>query len=308
MAMVITYDDAKVNQRVKMSHDGSSRNLSTPLLGKRGDPSLPLASLATFPPHRVSSPHFHNVPQFQIMLDGKGRMGRHDIKTNSVHFSHPYTPYGPFTSTDKDSLTCLILRSRPDTGAQHDPAAIAALNQMPDRNPWQVTHDVSLPELGSASVALQVVPELDDNGMPTTYALRMKPGATVLTPDPTIGEGLFVVVEKGSLLHDNKEARALTLVWVSTHEKPFEIRAGSEGLEGLILRFPDPVTKSAVSTRGAQPGTRQWQCTLCAFAYDEAKGLPEEGIAPGTRWEDVPEHWTCPDCAADKGGFQLADS
>ncbi|RPJ45414.1 MAG: rubredoxin [Betaproteobacteria bacterium] len=45
---------------------------------------------------------------------------------------------------------------------------------------------------------------------------------------------------------------------------------------------------------------------LCAFVYDEAKGLPDEGIAPGTPWEDVPENWYCPDCSAGKSDFQMA--
>src|SRR4051812_27271581 len=175
MATVIAYEDAKVNQQTRMSQDGTSRNVATPLLGKRGNPNLPLASLATFPPGRVSSPHFHDVPQFQIMIDGKGKMGRRDIKTNSVHFSRPYTPYGPFTSTDDSSLTCLIIRSRPDTGAQHEAEAISQLSRMPDRNPWQTTHDVIIPEMGSDEVLLREVPELvDANGL-ATYALRMKP-------------------------------------------------------------------------------------------------------------------------------------
>jgi len=42
---------------------------------------------------------------------------------------------------------------------------------------------------------------------------------------------------------------------------------------------------------------RTWMCVVCGFIYDEAAGLPEEGIAPGTRWEDIPETWTCPDSA-----------
>ena len=33
---------------------------------------------------------------------------------------------------------------------------------------------------------------------------------------------------------------------------------------------------------------RTWMCLICGWIYDEAAGLPEEGIAPGTRWEDVP--------------------
>ena len=41
---------------------------------------------------------------------------------------------------------------------------------------------------------------------------------------------------------------------------------------------------------------RSWMCVVCGFIYDEAQGLPEEGIAPGTRFEDLPDDWCCPDC------------
>ena len=34
---------------------------------------------------------------------------------------------------------------------------------------------------------------------------------------------------------------------------------------------------------------RKWECIVCGWIYDEAEGLPEEGIPPGTKWEDVPE-------------------
>ena len=34
--------------------------------------------------------------------------------------------------------------------------------------------------------------------------------------------------------------------------------------------------------------------------------MPEEGITPGTRWEDVPETWTCPDCSSSKSDFQMS--
>ncbi|WP_322012154.1 rubredoxin [Paraburkholderia sp. J12] len=48
-----------------------------------------------------------------------------------------------------------------------------------------------------------------------------------------------------------------------------------------------------------------WECVICGFRYDEAEGLPHEGIAPGTRWEDVPEGWVCPDCATGKHDFDM---
>jgi rubredoxin len=44
---------------------------------------------------------------------------------------------------------------------------------------------------------------------------------------------------------------------------------------------------------------------ICGWIYDEAKGYPSKGIAPGTKWEDVPEDFTCPDCGSPKSMFSL---
>lgn len=44
-------------------------------------------------------------------------------------------------------------------------------------------------------------------------------------------------------------------------------------------------------------------CTVCGYDYDQADGDPSRGIAPGTRWEDLPEDWVCPICGADKSMF-----
>ncbi|SEQ47952.1 Rubredoxin [Solimonas aquatica] len=52
----------------------------------------------------------------------------------------------------------------------------------------------------------------------------------------------------------------------------------------------------------AQP-YRKYQCLACGEIYDEALGLPEYGIAPGTRWEDLPDDWLCPACGADKSQY-----
>ena len=49
---------------------------------------------------------------------------------------------------------------------------------------------------------------------------------------------------------------------------------------------------------------RTWMCVVCGFIYDEAAGLPEEGIAPGTRWEDIPADWQCPECGVAKADFE----
>ena len=50
---------------------------------------------------------------------------------------------------------------------------------------------------------------------------------------------------------------------------------------------------------------RIWECVLCGFRYDEAVGDPDSGIPPGTRWEDIPEDWSCPECSAAKSEFDM---
>jgi len=50
---------------------------------------------------------------------------------------------------------------------------------------------------------------------------------------------------------------------------------------------------------------KKWQCVVCGFIYDESSGLPEDGIAPGTRWEDIPVDWECPDCGVAKADFEM---
>ena len=52
---------------------------------------------------------------------------------------------------------------------------------------------------------------------------------------------------------------------------------------------------------------KKWLCTICGLIYDEAKGWPSEGIPPGTRWEDVPDDWVCPDCGVGKADFEMIE-
>ncbi|MHA6163563.1 FAD-dependent oxidoreductase [Pseudomonas sichuanensis] len=49
----------------------------------------------------------------------------------------------------------------------------------------------------------------------------------------------------------------------------------------------------------------KWECLVCGFFYDEAQGRPEDGIPAGTRWEDVPQDWYCPECGVGKADFEM---
>jgi len=52
---------------------------------------------------------------------------------------------------------------------------------------------------------------------------------------------------------------------------------------------------------------KKFACTLCNYIYDPEKGDPENGVNPGTAFEDIPDSWVCPLCGASKEDFEAED-
>lgn len=52
---------------------------------------------------------------------------------------------------------------------------------------------------------------------------------------------------------------------------------------------------------------KTYQCIVCGFIYEEAVGMPQDGIAAGTRWGDIPDNWECPDCGVAKADFEMIE-
>lgn len=59
------------------------------------------------------------------------------------------------------------------------------------------------------------------------------------------------------------------------------------------------------TTQAQSAPFQSWMCLICGWVYEEANGAPDDGIAPGTRWVDVPMNWTCPECGARKDDFDM---
>jgi len=72
----------------------------------------------------------------------------------------------------------------------------------------------------------------------------------------------------------------------------------------ILSSTPDAIGKHSVM---ADNDYKTYMCLICGFIYDEAAGLPDEGIAPGTRWADIPPNWTCPECDARKEDFEMVE-
>ena len=65
--------------------------------------------------------------------------------------------------------------------------------------------------------------------------------------------------------------------------------------------------KLFLQAQSSAAGYKKYMCVICGFIYDEDKGLPEEGLAPGTKWEDIPMNWKCPECGAGKEDFEMME-
>ena len=65
--------------------------------------------------------------------------------------------------------------------------------------------------------------------------------------------------------------------------------------------------ENSQAVEGGRFRVKKYMCVICGFVYDEAKGWPEDGIAPGTRWADVPVNWSCPECGARKEDFEMVE-
>ncbi len=92
------------------------------------------------------------------------------------------------------------------------------------------------------------------------------------------------------------------------------VRKGGKVVLGDAVRVPDvqaqaPPGAEAVppvpgAAPGSAPGAQQHICRGCYFIYDDARGLPQDGVASGTTFADLPAQWTCPDCGTGKATFQ----
>jgi rubredoxin len=68
-----------------------------------------------------------------------------------------------------------------------------------------------------------------------------------------------------------------------------------------LIAAPDPLPQARAAFM------KVYMCVICGFVYEEAKGDAANGLPPGTRWDDVPLSWRCPDCGAGKEDFEMVE-
>ena len=204
----------------------------------------PMAFLVEKEPHAVTKPHFHQADQYQVIVQGGGRLGTHDVGTVAVHYTDAWSAYGPIVAAD-DGISWFTLRNTWDSGARYMPAAREELRTARARNfqhreatgpvlPLAATGQLARDDHPSCVTVLQQTPD----GM-ATWRYRLPPQASISGPDPREGGGQFWIVLSGSA---SAGGAALmppnSCVFVAPHDGALTVMAGDSGAEALCLQFP----------------------------------------------------------------------
>lgn len=196
----------------------------------------PQAFLTQRPPRNVIEPHFHEMPQYQVMFEGSGRIGKHPVQPVMVHYTDAYTPYGPIVAGDQ-GLGFYTLRGKVSNGGAHYMPrsrdrmvrkAGRALTAQADLGP--------LGELGSGQVRIaELVPATPDGVQASLCSLA--PRATVrLHPNGPNG-GRFLLVLAGALEHQGRPFRRGACLFVRPDDAAPELEASDEGAHVLAAQF-----------------------------------------------------------------------
>jgi len=202
----------------------------------------PMAFLVEKEAGAVVRPHFHQADQFQVVVQGGGRLGLHDIGTVAVHYTDAWSAYGPILAAD-EGVSWFTLRNTWDPGAKYMPAARSELRAARARH--QHRESTSAPrapwsaiELGRLDAAESLM-EMDAADGMASWRFRLPGDATATGPDAGNGGGQFWIVLSGSAGCDGSAPLPPdSCVFVGPEDGALAIGAGPDGAELLCVQFP----------------------------------------------------------------------
>lgn len=187
-------------------------------------------------PDSIIPPHFHDVDQFQLVIEGRGRCGKQAWKPGAFYYSDAYASYGPIVASD-GGLVIFTLRAAAASGqyempqSRHlipGPAGKAKLGQFDIER--------SLPSEGVTQFELASRPD----GV-LVLGLQCAPGASLDNlPEPSSGGGQYIVVVNGSLIMEDRALPPFAVMFVSAGEDMPTFHAGPDGANIALFQFAKP--------------------------------------------------------------------
>jgi hypothetical protein len=203
----------------------------------------PMAFLVEKEADAVVRPHFHQADQFQVIVQGSGRLGLHDVASVTVHYTDAYSAYGPIVAADA-GVSWFTLRNAWDPGARYMPEQRRQLREARARHRHrEATCGPLLPltqlELAGLDVPAgsAVMAETADGLGTWRYTL---PGhGSVTGPEPSGGGGQFWLVSGGSAtVAGGFLLPVQSCVFVAPEEAAACMIAGPGGADLICMQFP----------------------------------------------------------------------
>jgi hypothetical protein len=238
--------DALANRSVVVSPGTGNQHWGTVFFGPRSSKTIapgPQATMSELRAHESVVPHFHGVSMFQLFIAGSGTLGNRGqvLEPLTVQFKDHHTAYGPIVAGPQ-GISFVAMRMY--TG-NSQPIYLSEPGYRDHLRPSKRRHVTSNPIKFSIApvmkdrdeVIWETLFEDRDDGM-AAQVVRLGAGMSVQGPNPGAAAGYYVFVGNGSLLHGEEELPLWSMIVVEPNEEKFEIRAGAEGLEALVLQYP----------------------------------------------------------------------
>jgi hypothetical protein len=205
--------------------------------------ATPRAFLTRRSPGDVIDPHFHEIAQYQVVVEGKGRIGKHALHPLTVHYTDAYTPYGPIV-TDAEGLAFFTIRPRVDNGGTH--YMPQSRSRMPRRAGRSLTVHATVggPPRRSGEVTIETLIPTNEDGVQSKL-LSFGPGASSQPDGDGPLQDRFLVVVGGSLMRSDRAFGLYTCIYGAAGEASPELTAGPDGAQVLLVQFPPEARFSA---------------------------------------------------------------
>ena len=250
--MILTADSEQARQANRRktgngwntSFIGQNRNTLKP-----GDPVppagtlYPMAFLVEKQAGAVVKPHFHQADQYQVVVQGGGRLGVHDVGSVAVHYTDPFSAYGPIVAAE-EGVSWFTLRNAWDPGAQYMPQERQRLRAARARYQHRESTAAPLPPLSTTQLAAvqevrcASVLEHTSDGL-GCWRYQVPGSGTMTGPDPADSGGQFWLVLAGNAAVPGSALLPVqSCVFVGPDDAALRATAGATGAELLCLQFP----------------------------------------------------------------------
>lgn len=233
-----TLQGEQANRRHLTLSNGTGYWRSDLIVSSESDAPAPQAFLIQQDPNTVIRPHFHVQDQFQVVAEGGGMLGRHAVAPIHVHYASRHTGYGPITAGSR-GLSYFTFRAVTTPHAYFLPESRDRMERLPKRN--LLGHPVALSDAATlrarVEVAVETIIEPQPDGV-AAWLLRLPPNTRYVPPGHASGADRFYLVGEGVMVARNERLPRFATTFASAGQDDFELLAGDEGLEVLVLRFP----------------------------------------------------------------------